>query len=192
MVKQYNPLELDLVPFYDIASEIIETYKQNIKNIDAIGTGDLLDSIKFDVIVKDENTISLQLIVNDYYYFIEWGRGKTVTSGWDNPIEDLSKWLQSKKDRGKLIPRVDKPIPTTQKEIRQVAYAIYRKITEHGYYGFDSHGKQPLGKALDEAKQNGLIDKIKNVFTEQYNVDLIVDIQDLAEKAKPKKAQHTK
>lgn len=189
MAKQYNPLELDLVPFYDIASEIIETYKQNIRDIDAIGTGSLLNSINFDVTVKDENTISLQLIVNDYYYFIEWGREKTdrLDTPWDNPVEDISRWLQRKKDRGKLIPRADKPIPTTQKEIRQVSYAIVQKIHDFGFYNYNSEGKHPLGKALDEAKQNGLIDKIKNVFTEQYNVDLIVDIQDLAEKAKPKK-----
>lgn len=178
--------EIDLVPLYDIADEIIQNYKQEIINIDAIATGDLLNSIDFEIVQKDENTLTLQLIVLDYYYFIEFGRGKTgkLETKWNDPIGDISRWITKKIQRGKWIGRADRPIPTTSTQIRQAAYAIVQKIHEQGYYGLSQEGKHPLEKSLQKSMGDGLIEKFCNVFKEQYQDDILVDITGLSDKLK--------
>ena len=185
-----NPFTFDLVPLYDIADEIINIYKNEIINIDAIAPGDLLNSIDFDIVQKDDNTLTLQLIVLDYYYFIEWGRDKTgrLDTPWENPVEDISRWINKKIQRGKWIPKNNKPIPTTQKEIRKASYAIIKKIHEHGYYtngdGGTRYGKHPLQNTLKKSIADGLIEKFTNALADQMQNDIVVDITGLSDKLK--------
>lgn len=179
-----NPFTFDLVPLYDIADEIINIYKNEIINIDAVATGNLLNSIDFEIVQKNDNTLTLQLIVLDYYYFIEFGRDKTgkLQSKWDNPVEDISRWLTKKIERGKFIPKNNREIPTTQKEIRKASYAIVQKIHDFGYYDYNHHGKHPLENTLKKSIADGLINKFTNVLAEQYQNDIVVDITGLTSK----------
>lgn len=179
-----SPFSFDLVPLYDIADEIIQNYKDEIINIDAVATGNLLNSIDFEIVQKDDNTLTLQLIVLDYYYFIEFGRDKTgkLQSKWDNPVEDISRWLTKKIQRGKFIPKNNREIPTTQKEIRKASYAIVQKIHDFGFYDYTQEGKQPLEKSLKKSIADGLINKFTNVLAEQYQNDIVVDITGLTSK----------
>lgn len=181
-----NAFNFDLVPLYDIADEIINIYKNEIKDIDAIGTGDLLNSIDFDIVQKNDNTLTLQLIVLDYYYFIEFGRKPTdkLETKWENPMYDIGKWVISKIRRGKWIGKANKPIPKTIKDIRRVSYAIIQKIHATGFYDDTHHGKQPLEKALQKSIADGLIDKFTNALAEQYQNDILVDITGLSDKLK--------
>lgn len=181
-----NPYNFDLVPLYDIADEIIDIYRNEIKDIDAIGTGNLLNSIDFDIIQKNDNTLTLQLIVLDYYYFIEFGREPTskLETKWENPMYDIGKWVISKIRRGKWVGKVGQPIPKTIKEIRKVSYAIIQKIHDKGFYDDNHHGKQPLEKTIQKSIATGLIDKFCNVFKEQYQNDILVDITGLSDKLK--------
>lgn len=184
-----SPFSFDLVPLYDIADEIINIYKNEIYfNAEAVATGNLLNSIDFEIVQKNDNTLTLQLIVLDYYYFIEFGRDKTgkLQSKWDNPVEDISRWLTKKIERGKFIPKNNREVPTTQKEIRKASYAIVKKIHEHGYYtngdGGTRYGKHPLENTLKKSIADGLINKFTNVLAEQYQNDIIVDITGLTSK----------
>lgn len=176
--------EIDLVPLYDIADEIIQNYKDEIINIDAIATGNLLNSIDFDIVQKNDNTLTLQLIVLDYYYFIEFGREPTrkLETKWENPVEDISRWLTKKIQRGKFIPKNNREIPTTQKEIRKASYAIVKKIHDFGYYDYNHHGKQPLENSLKKSIADGLINKFTNALAEQYQNDIVVDITGLSDR----------
>ena len=171
---------------YDIAEEIIQNYRDEIIDIDAIGKGDLLNSIDYNIVRKNENTLTLELIVLDYYYFIEFGRKPTskLKTKWDDPIGDISNWISKKIQRGKWIGRADRPIPTTDKEIQKVSYAIVQKIHNVGFYGDTHYGKHPLENSLKKSIADGLIDKFCSVFAEQYNTELLSDISGLTEKLK--------
>lgn len=182
-----SPFSFDLVPLYDIADEIINIYKNEIYfNAEAVATGDLLNSIDFEIVQKDDNTLTLQLIVLDYYYFIEFGRKPTekLKDKWDNPVEDISRWLTKKIERGKFIPKNNREVPSTQKEIRKVSYAIVQKIHDFGFYNYNSEGKKPLEKALQKSIADGLINKFTTALAEQYQNDILVDITGLSDKLK--------
>lgn len=181
--------EIDLVPLYDIADDIIQNYKDELVNSGAVATEELLKSINFEIVQKDENTLTLQLIVLDYYYYVEFGRDKTgkLQSKWADPIGDITRWIEAKKANGRWIGRADRPIPTTQTEIRQAAYAIVQKIHNQGFYtnnGGPYYGKHPLQNSLQKSIGDGLIEKFCNVFKEQYQDDILVDITGLSDKLK--------
>lgn len=179
-----NPFTFDLTPLYDIADEIVQNYRDEIIAIDAIASKNLLNSINFEIVQKDDNTLTLQLIVLDYYYFIEFGRNKTnkLQTKWEASIDDISKWVSKKIQRGKFIPKNNRPIPTTDKEIEKVAYAIVNKIHRVGFYGDTHYGKHPLENSLKKSIADGLIDKFVNVFVEQCQNDVVADISGLTQK----------
>lgn len=142
--------DINLSKIYDIAEALLERYRERLVDIDAYGTGNLINSLDYDVVMNlDAITITFSVI--EYYWFVEHGRGPTKSSGWTNPIEDLSKWLQSKIERGKWLPRPGKPLPTTIKEIRKVAYPIYLSITDKGYQR-DYTKAEPLQRTLDSSE----------------------------------------
>ena len=185
MNKQDSKI-LDLSPLYNVAEEIIQNYRNEIIAIDAIGTGTLLNSIDFDIIQVNDNTLTLQLSVAEHYIWVEYGRSPSRTSGWDDPIYDLSKWIISKISRGKFIPRSDKQISTTQKEIRKTASSIYHKITTQGYYGTNQSGKHPLEKSIDKSQADGLIERFAMALTQPLAGEVVADIKKLEIREKPK------
>lgn len=185
MNKQDSKI-LDLTPLYNVAEEIIQNYRDEVIAIDAIGSGELLNSIDFDIIQVNENTLTLQLSVAEQYIWVEYGRSLSRTSGWDNPIDDLSNWIISKISRGKFIPKADKKIPTTQKEIRKTASAIYHKITNEGYYEHDSRGKYPLNNSLEKSIEQGLIERFAMALTQPLAGEVVADLKKLEIREKPK------
>lgn len=184
-MNKQDPKILDLTPLYNVAEEIIQNYRDEIIAIDAIGTGTLLDSIDFDIIQVNDNTLTLQLTVAEHYIWVEYGRSPSRTDGWANPIEDLSQWIISKISRGKFIPRADKKIPTIQKEIRKVASSIYSKITKYGYYGTTSQGKHPLENSLTKSEQEGLIERFAMAMTQPLCGEVVSDFKALEIRKKP-------
>lgn len=174
-MNELNGLDIDVTKLYDIADEIGRRYKERLTQIDAKGTGALINSVTMDVNLK-EYTVSLLMELLDYYYYIENGRGKTVTSGWEKPIDDLSKWISSKIQRGKFLPLPGKPLPTTQKEITGVAWAVYKKITVKGYKRTGDKA-MPLQKTIDSS--NDLITEFANVVAEAFGDDVVASFKTL-------------
>lgn len=185
-MNKQDPKILDLSALYNVAEEIIQNYRDEIIAIDAIGSGSLLNSIDFDIIQVNENTLTLQLSVAEHYIWVEYGRSPSKTSGWDNPIDDLSKWIINKIQRGKFIPRPDKQIPTTQQEIKRTASAIYHKITNEGYYEHDSKGKYPLHNSLQKSIEQGLLERFAMALTQPLCGEVVSDLKALEIREKPK------
>lgn len=185
MNKQDSKI-LDLTPLYNVAEDIIQNYRDEIIAIDAVGTGTLLNSIDFDIIQVNDNTLTLQLSVAQHYFWVEYGRSASRTSGWDNPIDDLSQWIISKISRGKFIPRADKKIPTTQQEIKRTASAIYNKITNKGYYKDNSQGKYPLHNSLQKSIEEGLLERFAMALTQPLCGEVVSDLKALEIREKPK------
>ena len=184
---QYDVLDIELSKLYDIAELIIANYKQqlDIDNINA--SGDLLNSIEWNIAKKDENTLTLEMQLFDYWYYIEYGRNPSVgNSEWENPISDLSKWIINKIKQGTFVPRPDKQIPTTQQEIKNVASAIYDKITKYGFYGYNSEGKHSLDKTLKKSIADGLVDKFCNAVGGALSTEIVVELKQIETRPIPK------
>lgn len=144
-----NGLQVDVTKLYDIADKIVDRYKAMLEHIDAKGTGALIESVEADVQLRDQ-TVSLCLEVLDYYWQIEYGRKPSKSGGWQDPIGDLTTWITSKIQRGKWMPKPGQPLPTTPKEIKGIAYPIYKSITKHGYER-DWFKERPLQRTLDSS-----------------------------------------
>lgn len=175
-----NGTEIDVTRLYDIADAIVERYKKRLTQIDAKGTGALIESVKSDVELRDQ-TVSLVLEVLDYYYYIENGRGPTHSRGWQNPIDDLSTWIRSKIQRGKFLPKPGKPLPTTQKQIRQVSWAVYKTITKHGYER-EGDKAMPLQRTIDGSMD--LLTEFAQVVADQIGQEVEAEFATLSNPSK--------
>jgi hypothetical protein len=130
---------------YDHLKEVLERYaialcneyKQNLKNNDRVASGNLLNTVEYEV--KDKNgTYTVSLKLQDYWKWIESGRPPTTGGGNGDLRAAILKWIEVKP----VLPRPDKngKLPTPQ----QLAYLISRKIHMEGY-----EGTQDLRKAQD-------------------------------------------
>jgi hypothetical protein len=130
---------------YDHLKEVLERYaialrneyKQNLKNNDRVASGNLFNTVKYEV--KDKNgTYTVSLKLQDYWKWIESGRPPTTGGGNGDLRAAILKWIEVKP----VLPRADKngKLPTNP----QLAYLISRKIHREGY-----EGTQDLRKAQD-------------------------------------------
>lgn len=177
------PNNIDLTRIYDTAQALIDRYKARLEDIGARVTGNLINSIDYDVVLKAD-AVTIVMTVLDYYWYIENGRGPTPGSGWDNPIKDLSEWIASKIERGKWMPRPGKPLPTTQKELRRAAYPIYRSISERDYRR-DGEKAEPLKRTLDSSED--LLEQFANEVAEQIGDEVRAAWLDLNKLSKGKR-----
>lgn len=131
---------------YDHLKEVLERYaialrneyKQNLKNNDRVASGNLLNTVEYEV--KDKNgTYTVSLKLQDYWKWIESGRPPTTGGGNGDLRAAILKWIEVKP----VLPRPDKngKLPTNP----QLAYLISRKIHMEGY-----EGTHDLRKATDD------------------------------------------
>lgn len=184
---KYSANDIELSVLYDLGEQIIERYKEQLKIDNTVASGDLLNSIEWNIAKKDDNTLTLEMQLFDYWYYIEYGRKPSVgNSEWETPIQDLSNWIINKIRQGTFIPRPDKQIPTTQQEIKKVANAIYDKITKYGFYGYNSEGKHSLDKTLKKSIADGLIEKFCNAVGGELANEIVVELKQIETRPIPK------
>lgn len=137
---------------------LADDYKEKLKNEGITASGKLVNSVK--VLFKNSGTlyeVSLQL--EDYYKYIEGGRGATRNNGDGELRRAILDWIRVKP----ILPRpYNGKLPTEN----QLAYLISRKIHKLGY-----EGKQPLKRTLDENK-----DAIYRDIEKALKKDLSIDV----------------
>lgn len=108
-------------------------YREQISNTDTFASGRLFDSVK-SIISIDEQTIELSLSMEEYWKYIEEGRGP----GKFPPLGKIEEWITLKH----IAPYPDSKgrVPSNE----QLAFLIGRKIAEEG-----TQGKHLLDKALE-------------------------------------------
>lgn len=187
-MKLQNPNILDLSSLYNVAEEIINNYKEQLEIDNAVASGDLLNSIEWNIVQKDENTLTLEMSLFDYWFYVEYGRNPTQSQStvWETPIQDISNWIINKIKRGKLIPKPNQEIPTTQKEIRKVAYAIVQKIHKFGYYGYNVEGKHSLEKSLQKSENEQLFERFVNALVQPLCGEIVAELNTLSVRQQPK------
>ena len=137
-----------------LAQILIDLYRQELTVNNVNSSGSLYDTIKSQVVVDDQ-AISGDLILNDYWKYIEYGR----KPGRFPNIQAIKGWIKQKPviPTGKLG-----KLPTTD----QLAFLISRKIATKGI-----KVKNLLGKAIDilEKQYN---DKLEDAVTKDVTKEI--------------------
>ena len=161
--------KVDWTKIYDYANKIVQMYRDNLNKEKVDASGQLSRTADFDLDF-DEYHVTVYLILESYYHYIEVGRQRSTGKwgSWRNKYADIENWLRNKIARGSFIPTGGHTIPRTDKEIKSVSYLIARKITRLGFYGTTHMGKHPLQNAIEEADRLGIIDEIIDCVVEGF------------------------
>lgn len=177
-----NVDNVDWTVLYDYAQQIVDEYKKEINNQKVSASGELADTATFDFDFNDNN-VTLYLVLALQWYYVEYGRRPTGSGAgqkWPNAVGDIEQWIKNKMQRGWFVPRNNREIPKTDKDIRRTAWGITKKIHKVGWYGdTDHYGLHILQTILEKAEASGLLNKIVQGITEQYNNEVNVELQRL-------------
>lgn len=150
--------------------QFIEAYRSGLDAKDANASYDLYNSLNFEIKIGELN-ISLDILLNDYWKYLEYGC-KGEDSSYPEayypahfpPTSAIEEWIRIKP----VIPRqMDNGKLPTQK---QLAFLIARSIHEKGIeprFIFKDAGEsvwEQLKDALDEAITKDINNNIKEVF----------------------------
>ena len=172
--------KVDWTKIYDYANQIVKMYRDNISKEKVDASGQLSRSLDFNLDF-DEYHVTVYLIMESYYHYIEVGRQRSTGKfgPWSSKYADIENWLRQKIARGSFVPSHGHTIPRTEKEIKSVSYLIARKITRLGFYGSDHHGKHILERTLDEVEKLGILDKIIDEIVDAYDKRIDIELEKL-------------
>ena len=172
--------KIDWTKIYDYANRIVQMYRDNLSKEKVDASGQLSRTADFDLDF-DSYHVTIYLILESYWYYIEKGRNKSTGKwgSWRNKYADIENWLRNKIARGSFIPTGGHSIPHTEKEIKSVSYLIARKITTKGFYGMHHEGKHILEKTMDEVERLGILDDIINEIVEAYDKRIEMEFEKL-------------
>lgn len=108
------------------ARQFVAQYRENLAKGNRNASSRLADTVKAEVEVS-ETTISVELTLQDYWYYVDNGR----KAGKMPPISKIEEWI-------KVKPVIPRPFGKSQKRIpspRSVAFLIARKIGREGTKG---------------------------------------------------------
>jgi hypothetical protein len=113
-----------------------DEYREQIADAGAFASGQFFDSIRHMLIIEDR-TYELVLSLEDYWKYIEEGRGP----GKFPPLDKIEEWIRIKP----ISPYPDAKgrVPSN----KQLAFLIGRKIAEEG-----TEGKHLLDKAMESTQ----------------------------------------
>lgn len=154
----------------EFGKQFIEAYRSGLDAKDANASYDLYNSLNFEIKLG-EQSISLDILLNDYWKYLEYGCKGEETSYPEAyypahfpPTSAIEEWIRIKP----VIPRqMDNGKLPTQK---QLAFLIARSIHEKGIeprFIFRDAGEsvwEQLKDALDEAITKDINNNIKEIF----------------------------
>lgn len=137
---------------YDTGRKIANEYKNQIKAVNAIASGELYN-FKWDI---EHIGQRLELIFNlpEQWRFVEYGRGPTKNSGSGQVRRSIAEWVRLKGLQ---------PYPDQTNE--EMIYAITRKIHSKGF-----PARFPLERALK--KSTALIQQFEDITVEMLNSEI--------------------
>lgn len=113
-----------------------EQYREQIASTGAFASGKLFDSVHH-IVTVDDHTIDLSLSLEDYWKYVEEGRGP----GKFPPLDKIEEWIRIKPVA---------PYPDSQGRVpsnKQLAFLIGRKIAEEG-----TEGRHLLDNAIESTQ----------------------------------------
>jgi hypothetical protein len=122
------------------AQAIADKYKTNLESSGRRATGQLITSVNT-VVVVNENEFAIDLNLEDYWKYVEEGRG----AGKFPPPDKILEWIRVKPILP--TPLANGKLPTEQ----QLAFLIGRKIANEGFQG--THDLQHTMEEVDYEEQ---------------------------------------
>lgn len=113
-----------------------EQYREQIASTGAFASGKLFDSVHH-IVTVDDHTIDLSLSLEDYWKWVEEGRGP----GKFPPLDKIEEWIRIKPVA---------PYPDSRGKVpsnKQLAFLIGRKIAQEG-----TEGKHLLDNAIESTQ----------------------------------------
>lgn len=171
---------MDMSEMYDIARQIAELYRDNIK-VSGVSASKSLERFTWNFNYKD-NSFVLTYDLPEHWKWVEEGRNPTLhrKTKWVDPINDIIRWMKLKKIVPKPRYRRTKHgntryIPTE----KQMAYAIVHKIHKRGWYDPNHQGKHLLENSLKMAENEGLIAELVNVISKRLEKEIEVEMSSI-------------
>lgn len=155
----------------DIAKQIADLYRDNLKNDGLFASGNLYQSVKGDIYFGG-NYYSVILTLPDYWKYTEYGVNGAGPNGWKGslgkgftgkpiPVAPIYEWITVKK----IVPyATNGKVPTTQ----QLAYMFSRSIPQNGI-----KPRYTLKNTLNSSEMDVLIEDFKNEIAEMYRATII-------------------
>jgi hypothetical protein len=170
--------KVDYTKLYDYATKIVQMYRDKLDKEKVDASGQLSRTADFDLDF-DEYHVTVYLILESYYHYIEVGRQRSTGKfgSWSTKYADIERWLRQKIARGSFIPTSGHTIPRTDKEIKSVSYLIARKVTNYGFYNYSNDGKHLLEQVLDEVDRLGILDDIIDEIVDAYSKRVEVEME---------------
>lgn len=147
------------------AESVINKYKQKMQSHNA--SGHLLNNIDFKIDSSGSN-IKVDLLLADYWYYLENGRGPTKSTSSSNPslFESILSWIKVKG----IVPQPDEKgrLPSEQ----SLAYLITRKIHNEGY---NSPPQHCLSEAVNETYlefKEQLEESLRQDFYKYFSIEM--------------------
>lgn len=127
----------------EYGNEVRNEYQDNLVRHNRIASGDLLNSVEYQVVV-DGTAYEVQLRLQDYWKYVEYD----TKPHWP-PVGKILEWINVKP----VIPRPmeNGKLPTQE----QLAYLIGRKISQKGTQG--SHDLDDAIKTINERYRDKLV-----------------------------------
>lgn len=152
---------------YTIGKQIHDQYAQELRKVDAVASGTLVNS-KWDIEL-DKNGLKLVFFLPEYWRYIEFGRRPTQNKGNGEVRRRIAEWI---KDKGVSIqPRRDKNGRLYTPTEKQLVYMITNKIHKVGYAP-----RHPLETAMNNSEQlqRQFVDTATKMYVNQVMDDLII------------------
>lgn len=180
ILGNYAFSSMDMTEMYDIAREIAELYRQNIKMSGVTASGSL-ERFTWNFQYKN-NSFILTYDLPEHWKWVEEGRNPTKDrkTKWRDPIGDITKWMRLKKIAPRPMYKRTKKgnvryIPTE----KQMAFMIVRKIHKRGWYDPNHQGKHLLRNSLQMAEDDGLIQELVNVIAKRIEKEIEVNMNSI-------------
>lgn len=155
----------------EIGKEVIKVYKEKLMQPDANGwnrvaSSQLINNLKY-LVVRDDREIWIELHLEDYWKYIEYG----TQPHWP-PFKDeergILRWIKIKP----VLPRPDKngKLPTEQ----QLAFLIARKISKEGTPAYMNYNQtidslnKWINRKIDEAITQDLEEDIDFILVRYF------------------------
>lgn len=169
--------KVDFTKIYDYAAKIVDMYRAALETEKVNASGQLSRTADFDLSF-DEYHVTVYLILESYFYYIEKGRNKSTGrfGSWASKYADIENWVRQKIAKGSFVPSHGHTIPRTDKEIKSVSFLIARKITNLGFYGTTHEGKHILENVMDEVERAGILDSIIDEIVKAYEERVEIEI----------------
>jgi hypothetical protein len=161
----------------DFGNKVQRDLRKSLVDKKANASKNLSQSIAFNVKFKSETEIQFKLELDEYYKWVDKGRGKATKQGTIPLRESIYQWIIQKglpvgklteKGAGKKMgvskPRLRSMIETQR---RSMAYFIARKINRFG-----TKGNNFYSNVVNEDLLNGLREDLSAAFTKDVLIEI--------------------